>query len=250
MQDQDLDQARQHLTQSLSYPSVPASPDYADPRLLNAEQTQALLKALDRLFLRPANEAPPRDGADARSGWMLRLGEWWLGQRHFERAGRCFDRLADHADKLRPTAEQEAYALLRAGDCARRLFRPDLAKQYDQRLLSQPRTGKTVYTAAALLSSALLDYGSGGHPNKALAAMREIAEKFPDTPQAVDALFSIGVIYEWSGRKTQAIKAYQAALERYPDHKGLQKAVANSLRTLGVKSPEVPAPSREKGANR
>jgi TolA-binding protein len=76
-----------------------------------------------------------------------------------------------------------------------------------------------------------LIYDHGEQFDDAAQVFAAVAERYPDSPRAADAMYMKGVEYQKGGRDRDAIAAYRALVKEYPAHPNASKAQAR-LRVL------------------
>ena len=80
-----------------------------------------------------------------------------------------------------------------------------------------------------------LIYDHGEQYDDAAQVFEAVAERYPDSPKAADAMYMKGVEYQKAKSDKKAIAAYRAFLKEYPNHANAAKARAR-LRTLTAAS--------------
>jgi TolA-binding protein len=89
-----------------------------------------------------------------------------------------------------------------------------------------------------------LIYDHGEQYDDAAQVFEAVAERYPDSPKAADAMYMKGVEYQKAKSDKKAIAAYRAFLKQYPNHANAVKARAR-LRTLAVTASPTPAKKRK-----
>jgi tetratricopeptide (TPR) repeat protein len=208
---------------------------YHDAIQSASDQMDQLLDIIRSQRLTNANGGRPLplgNTADPRVGVAIMLGELHFNARDFKRSRAIFHEIIKPASQLKPTPEQEAYALLRAGLSCFAQGRYELAAGYFLHVASDRVRLKTPWAGPCLMHAATIAYSAFGDADRALDLFNTVATHYPDTKEARTALYFIGVIHQWSGRPRQARQAYQAVLDRYGDHPGVQLAVAQRMAEL------------------
>ena len=76
-----------------------------------------------------------------------------------------------------------------------------------------------------------LIYDHGEQYDDAAQVFQAVTERYPDSPKAADAVYMKGVEYQKAGSDKEAIAAYRAFVKQYPSHPNVPKAQAR-LRAL------------------
>jgi tol-pal system protein YbgF len=76
-----------------------------------------------------------------------------------------------------------------------------------------------------------LIYDHGEQFDDAAQVFAAVGERYPDSPRAADAMYMKGVEYQKAGSDKDAIVAYRAFVKQYPAHPNASKAQAR-LRML------------------
>jgi TolA-binding protein len=120
--------------------------------------------------------------------------------------------------------------MIRAGQAEATRFQPKSAGHHFNAVEQLPRNSK--WRAVAQLHKATRLYNHKRAVERATRMLSEIAERYPNTPEAIDALYFRGRMLQWAGNRTEARKAFRIAKRRYPDHDRLHKAAAKRLKEL------------------
>ena len=114
-----------------------------------------------------------------------------------------------------------ADAYNRLGDCCLRGRRFDEAKRYyaTAEKMGQP-TGDYSYYQQALVAGLQKDYAGK------VALLDRLAEKYPESTYAIDALYEKGRSYVQAGRNAQAIATFRQLLQQHPESPVSRKAAA------------------------
>ncbi len=114
-----------------------------------------------------------------------------------------------------------ADAYNRLGDCCLRGRRFDEAKRYyaTAEKMGQP-TGDYSYYQQALVAGLQKDYAGK------VALLDRLAEKYPESSYAIDALYEKGRSYVQAGQNAQAIATFRQLLQGYPESPVSRKAAA------------------------
>ena len=117
--------------------------------------------------------------------------------------------------------EALADAYNRLGDCCLRVRRFDEAKQYyaTAEKLGMP-SGDYSYYQQALVAGLQKDYGTK------VTLLDELAEKYPDSPYAIDAMYEKGRSFVQSNQRVQAIATFRQLVEQHPESPVSRKAAA------------------------
>lgn len=114
-----------------------------------------------------------------------------------------------------------ADAYNRLGDCCLRGRRFDEAKRYyaTAEKMGQP-TGDYSYYQQALVAGLQKDYAGK------VALLDRLAEKYPESTYAIDALYEKGRSYVQAGQNAQAIATFRQLLQQHPESPVSRKAAA------------------------
>ena len=117
--------------------------------------------------------------------------------------------------------EALADAYNRLGDCCLRGRRFDEAKQYyaTAEKLGMP-SGDYSYYQQALVAGLQKDYGTK------VTLLDDLAQKYPDSPYAIDALYEKGRSFVQSDQHVQAVATFRQLVEQYPESPAARKAAA------------------------
>ena len=109
----------------------------------------------------------------------------------------------------------------RLGDCCLQGRRFDEAKRHyaTAEKMGQP-TGDYSYYQQALVAGLQKDYAGK------VSLLDRLAEKYPDSPYAVDALYEKGRSYVQAGQNAQAIAVFRQLLQEHPESPVSRKAAA------------------------
>ena len=114
-----------------------------------------------------------------------------------------------------------ADAYNRLGDCCLRNRRFDEAKRYYATAEKMGQsTGDYSYYQQALVAGLQKDYAGK------VSLLDRLAEKYPDSPYAVDALYEKGRSYVQAGQNAQAIAVFRQLLQAHPESPVSRKAAA------------------------
>ena len=117
--------------------------------------------------------------------------------------------------------EALADAYNRLGDCCLGGRRFDEAKQYyatAEKLGAS--SGDYSYYQQALVAGLQKDYGTK------VALLDQMAEKYPDSPYAIDALYEKGRSFVQDDQHVQAVATFRQLVEQYPENPAARKAAA------------------------
>jgi TolA-binding protein len=89
-----------------------------------------------------------------------------------------------------------------------------------------------------------LIYDHGEQYDDAAQVFEAVADRYPDSPKAADAMYMKGVEYQKAKSDKKAIAAYRAFLKQYPNHANAARA-RTRLRTLVPASGPAPAKKRK-----
>lgn len=114
-----------------------------------------------------------------------------------------------------------ADAYNRLGDCCLQARRFDEAKRYyaTAEKMDQP-TGDYSYYQQALVAGLQKDYAGK------VSLLNRLAERYPQSPYAIDALYEKGRSYVQAGQNTQAIATFRQLLQQHPESPVSRKAAA------------------------
>lgn len=163
-------------------------------------------------------------GTTQRRSEMYALAHYNLGyiafhQQHYTSAE---SRFASYV-RLETGDNREALAdaYNRLGDCCLRGRRFDEARQYyaTAEKLGMP-SGDYSYYQQALVAGLQKDYGTK------VTLLDQLAEKYPDSPYAIDALYEKGRSFVQSNQRLQAIATFRQLVEQHPESPVSRKAAA------------------------
>jgi tetratricopeptide (TPR) repeat protein len=174
---------------------------------------------------------PLSNRRDPRVGVGILLGELWFAAGEIDRAQPVFDAIA-HGREVRPSRDQTAYAWLRLALCHFRRFDFQAAYETLDAVTGDARLSRSEWAAPAMLRRGIIAFSASEEPQRAIELMRRTQRHHPNTEEAVNAVYYIGVIYQWEGNTDAARSAYHAALDEYPDHERLREIVDHRLSQL------------------
>jgi len=230
-----LDDEKQRATTLLerleSYP-VQRSGTFSSLRLGGRALHERLLDVIRTAQLGVTDRPLPLNNRrDPRVGVGILLGELWYAAGEIDRAQPVFDAIA-HGREVRPSRDQAAYAWLRLALCHFRRFDFQPAYEALGAITDDSRLSRSDWAAPAMLRRGIIAYSAVKRPQRAIELMRQTQRNHSGTEEAVNAVYYIGVIYQWEGNVDAARSAYQAALDEYPDHERLREIVDHRLSQL------------------
>lgn len=147
------------------------------------------------------------------------LGYIAFHQKEYTTAGNRFHNFVQLGKGENPTALADAYN--RIGDCNLHVRRFDEAKQYYTQAenLGTP-AGDYSFYQLALVTGLQKDYTGK------VALLDRLANKYPNSPYAINALYEKGRSYVQSNNSRQAIASFRELLNKYPESPVSRKAAA------------------------
>ena len=221
-----FEEARQAFILSNSEPvklDIKASCLYWLADILHREQRyEESIKLLNQYFILAQAQSKLPDESSIFMGHYTQ-GYNYLKLENYAQAGKEFEEARSGIRRNRPFISNLYIkdkvlgdATLRAADCYFKRNRYNEAITYYDEAVKNKYPG-FVY---ALYQKALIE-GLRGHTTNKILALEDIVEKYPDSPYADDALFSLGVTYHEIGQLNKAITPLRKLVNDYRDKSDL-----------------------------
>ncbi len=215
-----FEEARQAFILSNSEPvnlAIKASSLYWLADILYREHRyEESLKLLNQYFILAQSQNQLPDESSLFMGHYTR-GYNYLKLENYNLAGKEFEEARNGIRRNRPFIRNSyindkvlADATLRAADCYFKRNRYDQAVAYYDEAVKNKYQG-FIY---ALYQKAIIE-GLRGHTTNKILALEDIVEKYPNSPYADDALFSLGVTYQEIGQLNKAASPLRKLVNQY-----------------------------------
>ncbi|MDD5772456.1 MAG: tetratricopeptide repeat protein [bacterium] len=160
----------------------------------------------------------------------LEKGDELVSEKKYTEADKILNEVLREVNKENPNPQEELSKNIvvpriyfSLGDSQNKQEKYENAKSYFEKIVNSQF--RSYWDVKAIYNIGLIDYGLKNY-KEARGSFNRVLTEYPDSEEAPQAQYYIGLCYELEGLNTEAIKSYENFLKLYPEHLWAEKVKA------------------------